>query len=156
MGRNKTKDKQKGTGKKNKDAAVFKVAGVRKPKTKSVSTNLKKVSLPVSQHSHVVIVLLSFCNAVICRVSQHSHIATVLLYIVNVVVCRVYEHNLVIVLLSYCKCCMYTHPVNQNWHQSEKSKSAESTKTVLLLLDCCHIVNVVFTPTQWVFIFLFI
>ena len=65
MGRNKTKDKQKGTGKKNKDAAVFKVAGVRKPKTKSVSTNLKKVSLPCfPRQPVVVIVLLSYCKSV--------------------------------------------------------------------------------------------
>ncbi|XP_022338998.2 uncharacterized protein LOC111134348 [Crassostrea virginica] len=49
MGRNKTKDKQKGTGKKNKDAAVFKVAGVRKPKTKSISTNLKKFNFKNKQ-----------------------------------------------------------------------------------------------------------
>lgn len=44
MGRNKQKDKQKGSGKSKKESAVFKVAGVRKPKIKSVNTNLKKVS----------------------------------------------------------------------------------------------------------------
>lgn len=43
MGRNKQKDKQKGSGKGKKESAVFKVAGVRKPKIKSVNTNLKKV-----------------------------------------------------------------------------------------------------------------
>lgn len=43
MGKNKQKDKQKGPGKGKKESAVFKVAGVRKPKIKSVNTNLKKV-----------------------------------------------------------------------------------------------------------------
>lgn len=37
------KNKQKGPGKGEKESAVFKVAGVRKPKIKSVNTNLKKV-----------------------------------------------------------------------------------------------------------------
>lgn len=37
------KNKQKGPGKGKKESAVFKVAGVRKPKIKSVNTNLKKV-----------------------------------------------------------------------------------------------------------------
>lgn len=37
------KNKQKGQGKGKKESAVFKVAGVRKPKIKSVNTNLKKV-----------------------------------------------------------------------------------------------------------------
>lgn len=37
------KNKQKGPGKGKKESAVSKVAGVRKPKIKSVNTNLKKV-----------------------------------------------------------------------------------------------------------------
>lgn len=37
------KNKQRGPGKGKKESAVFKVAGVRKPKIKSVNTNLKKV-----------------------------------------------------------------------------------------------------------------
>jgi hypothetical protein len=37
------KSKQKGGGKGKTDSTVFKVAGIRKPKVKSVNTNLKKV-----------------------------------------------------------------------------------------------------------------
>lgn len=37
------KSKQKGGGKGKTESAVFKVAGIRKPKVKSVNTNLKKV-----------------------------------------------------------------------------------------------------------------
>ncbi|XP_011438482.1 uncharacterized protein LOC128187279 [Crassostrea angulata] len=49
MGRNKQKDKQKGSGKGKKESAVFKVAGVRKPKIKSVNTNLKKLNFKNKQ-----------------------------------------------------------------------------------------------------------
>lgn len=51
MGRNKLKDKQKGSGKGKKDSAVFKVAGVRKPKIKSVNTNLKKLNFKNKQQT---------------------------------------------------------------------------------------------------------
>lgn len=49
MGKNKQKDKQKGPGKGKKESAVFKVAGVRKPKIKSVNTNLKKLNFKNKQ-----------------------------------------------------------------------------------------------------------
>ncbi|XP_048731330.1 uncharacterized protein LOC125648362 [Ostrea edulis] len=38
------KSKQKGGGKGKTESAVFKVAGIRKPKVKSVNTNLKKLN----------------------------------------------------------------------------------------------------------------
>ena len=128
MGRNKTKDKQKGTGKKNKDAAVFKVAGVRKPKTKSVSTNLKKVSLPslrtlyychivnvvvcrVYEHSHIVIVLSSYCKC--CNLSSLPTQSYCYCTIVSCKCCSLSSLRTqpCYCTIVYCKCCMYTHPV---------------------------------------------
>ncbi|XP_061198379.1 uncharacterized protein LOC133206414 [Saccostrea echinata] len=43
------KSKQKGSGTGNRDSAVFKIAGVRKPKIKSVNTNLKKLNFKNKQ-----------------------------------------------------------------------------------------------------------
>ncbi|XP_062611939.1 uncharacterized protein LOC134273745 [Saccostrea cucullata] len=43
------KSKQKGSGTGKRDSAVFKVAGVRKPKIKSVNTNLKKLNFKNKQ-----------------------------------------------------------------------------------------------------------
>lgn len=67
------KNKQKGPGKGKKESAVFKVAGVRKPKIKSVNTNLKKVRgvLHIIERQKVEFDINSFRVKLYCLDCEH-------------------------------------------------------------------------------------